>query len=601
MRPMGFAFVRKFPARKEREKKMLLSECFFFFSLLASSAAAAFNAAPPPSGVDVWCGKAYMATDAAFDPGGRLSAPTTSTVPLLNLRVRPRMSFYVVGEAQGSVIVDAAISTMHGQPLFASSLAGTSTNQSLVVDIFDAGSGAVLVSKARVAVNTTGNEFTFSLSDLMMAAAATPTTIDLVATTVDGSQTFKANTTLLYLPPNPDVGASSIKVDALTSGLLVPSGTASNTWVPFYPYSFYTQWDPYLDSPPFSNLTEFAQRGYNVIHVVPGGDPTGFDFNIFNQFLDKLDEMGLWLMYDMRNTYQNLSSVSYQVSQLKSRKSLLLYYTADEPDGNTDPLNATSNAYSTITGLDPYHPVSLVLNCYNFYYEQYTSGADIILEDAYPLATNLTYSTVWNTTCNDTYGDCGCDGCFHDASSTFASIPARLDRLALYQEWLNEPKPLWGVPQAFGNQSYWTRVPTAEEEVVMTMLRVNHGAKGIVMWDWPEADDDGLGDVTSQLSSVFQNEDVVGFLLGSSGPTRLDVDGGGGLVDAAGWVMSDKMLVSIVSMDYSVLNGIKVNLGRQAKAVGQMYWGSAGWTVDGETVTKDLAGLEAGLFAVELS
>jgi hypothetical protein len=37
--------------------------------------------------------------------------------------------------------------------------------------------------------------------------------------------------------------------------------------------------------------------------------------------------------------------------------------TVDEPDGSGDPLNAMSDAYEAIRELDPYRPVSLVLNC----------------------------------------------------------------------------------------------------------------------------------------------------------------------------------------------------------------------------------------------
>ena len=37
----------------------------------------------------------------------------------------------------------------------------------------------------------------------------------------------------------------------------------------------------------------------------------------------------------------------------------------------------------------------------------YTSGADIVMQDAYMIGTNATYSTVWGTPCTTTYGDCG--------------------------------------------------------------------------------------------------------------------------------------------------------------------------------------------------
>ena len=60
----------------------------------------------------------------------------------------------------------------------------------------------------------------------------------------------------------------------------------------------------------------------------------------------------------------NSTAVTEQVNLIKNRSSLLLWYTGDEPDGTSDPLNATKIAHDLIYDLDGYHPVSLVLNCY---------------------------------------------------------------------------------------------------------------------------------------------------------------------------------------------------------------------------------------------
>ena len=68
------------------------------------------------------------------------------------------------------------------------------------------------------------------------------------------------------------------------------------------------------------------------------------------------------------STYQNSTSVTDQVNQIKSWPNLLLWYTADEPDGTSDPLSATVDTYNLINQLDPYHPVSLVLNCQDYYW-----------------------------------------------------------------------------------------------------------------------------------------------------------------------------------------------------------------------------------------
>ena len=95
----------------------------------------------------------------------------------------------------------------------------------------------------------------------------------------------------------------------------------------------------------------------------------------------------------INSTYMNATSVTAQVNDIKSRPNMLLWYTADEPDGTSDPLSATADSYDLITSLDGgpsssaaktggtgYHPISLVLNCENFEFTAYTSGADIVMQ-----------------------------------------------------------------------------------------------------------------------------------------------------------------------------------------------------------------------------
>ncbi len=91
----------------------------------------------------------------------------------------------------------------------------------------------------------------------------------------------------------------------------------------------------------------------------------------------------------------NNTAVTEEVNRVKNSPALLLWYTGDEPDGTSDPLNATTTAYDLIYSLDGYHPVSLVLNCENYYWTEYTAGADIVMQDTYPIAINATFSTVW--------------------------------------------------------------------------------------------------------------------------------------------------------------------------------------------------------------
>lgn len=72
----------------------------------------------------------------------------------------------------------------------------------------------------------------------------------------------------------------------------------------------------------------------------------------------------------------NATAVTEQVNSIKSRPNLLVWYTGDEPDGTSDPLDATLKSSNLIQSLDGgdgqggagYHPISLVLNCENYFY-----------------------------------------------------------------------------------------------------------------------------------------------------------------------------------------------------------------------------------------
>ena len=75
-------------------------------------------------------------------------------------------------------------------------------------------------------------------------------------------------------------------------------------------------------------------------------------------------------------SYLNASALTEQVNRIKRRPNLLLWNSADEPDGTSDPLDATLKASNLIQSLDGgdgtggagYHPVSLVLNCEDYFF-----------------------------------------------------------------------------------------------------------------------------------------------------------------------------------------------------------------------------------------
>ncbi|CAG8976492.1 hypothetical protein HYALB_00005989 [Hymenoscyphus albidus] len=517
-----------------------------------------------PTGVDVWNG--------SFEPGGWLYPPSLSPVPLLDLSIRPRMNLYLAGETYASFIIDAPLSYMHGGSFvnFTFNKADniTSSFSKLFIDasLFD---GFDLIAGRNISVNSTGNEFVFSLSGLTPRLEKHE--VVLTGASVDGAQFYVANTGFYYLPTRTD-GGSVTKVDSLYGGLMVQDYLSNSTaWTSLFPYTFYVSWDGWL---------EFSKDRYNIIHIVPnaGLANQAFDFDELDRFLDIMDEMQLWLMFDMIIT---------QVNRIKARKSMLLWYTGDEPDGQI--------TYDQIKSLDPYHPVSLCLNCLNYYFKEYTSGADIILADPYPIAVNTSWSTQYNTICNTTYGCCGCDDC----KGSFEDVSERLDLYTDYQEYLNLPqKPQWGVPQAFGNETFWKRYPTPAEELVMNMLFVNHGAKGIAMWSYPT--EPGIANATSALSKVLTSTGVTSFLLGSD-VSMLEVNGIE-RVDAASWIVGKRMMISVVNKNYldSSTGNITIPLPANGTGVGSVLWGTSWNLVENSLVKAGMTALEVDIFTVNL-
>ena len=137
-------------------------------------------------------------------------------------------------------------------------------------------------------------------------------------------------------------------------------------------------------------VCEIVLRGCQI-HPIPTYD----NLTALELMIERMEQVGIYLMYDMRWTYMNSTAVTEEVNRVKNSPALLLWYTGDEPDGTSDPLDATSSTYDLIYSLDGYHPVSLVLNCENYFWTDYTAGTDIVMQDTYMVGINATWSTVW--------------------------------------------------------------------------------------------------------------------------------------------------------------------------------------------------------------
>lgn len=539
----------------------------------------------------------------------------------------PRYNYYLTTEEEGSFVVDTRVVAYgdFGSPYKnETSDSGSGYNTStpfteMLLTIASTTTNTTIVKDAKVPINTTGIELPISLRHALPLSSSNSTSeISVIGRSPDGLQTFTTTSSITILPPRHD-GGSMARLDRLhASTILISSPLTNSTWTPLIPLGFYTRWDwlSYLLSPstnPFppnlasnatTSLAQYAARGYNLVHPVPPGGYDSFDSPTLELLLSECDKLGIYVMYDMRHTYLNTSSIRAQLPRLQSHPSLLLYYTGDEPDGWTDPLNGTRIAYDTIRALDPYHPVSLVLNCYNFYFDAYTAGADIILEDTYPLIQSSTFSPVYNTVCNETYGDCGCDVCHANdpaypafAHKPFEDVVVRTDNMYAFQRWSGLPgtKAVWGVPQWFFDaESFWSRWATGREAVAMALLRINHGARGTVGWIFPTSPE--IESATTEMGRVFKRADVAGLVARGFGE-KVVVTEGEGELDAAAWVGGKEVLVVAVwpkdvlgGKTCFAIPGGDVGVGEVEVLLGEE------WVKEGNAVCKE--GLEALEYSV---
>jgi len=539
-----------------------------------------------------WCGKPYKAGSPNYWPGGWLFPPKPSPTLMLDVQIEPRHSIYVASEDTGEFIVDAALSYINGQPWTNSTPSNAGGNGMqpfgmLEFDIRIETSDQLLVSNG-VAVNTTSNLFEFDLTKLKPRMDPYKIVLYGAPTSSYKNQSYTATTELYYLPAKNN--GSSVKIDNLYGGMLVANNASDYAFEPLVPFGFYTSCSGYLNYS-LANVSAYKDMGFTAVNPV-----CAFTDGNLSYLFDWMDEVNLWYQYDMRGSYLNLTSVAEQIPLVKDRSAFLSYYTADEPDGWQYALNSTRLAYDLLKKEDPYHPTGLVLNCDNYYFKQYSSGADYIMEDAYPIGINATYSRPWDTPCNITYGDCGCDDC----KGELQDVSDRLDRLFDYQEWLNEvEKPLWAVLQAFSGEGYWSRDPTPQETWAMMVLSFNHRAKAIMSWDFPTSS--SLEHAHADMSKVATIAPVSDFLIGAQ-PTMQKVNSFP-LLDVSYWIVDKQALVGVAYLDYEAHSGnLTVTLPFTATSVSSQPWGAVSWRLDsdGNLMANGLEALATSFVILEI-
>ncbi|KAH0836408.1 hypothetical protein J3R83DRAFT_8009 [Lanmaoa asiatica] len=495
-----------------------------------------------------------MPQNQAPPPGGVFSVPPSSQSPLLAFRCAPAIKPYLAEDAGSSaaILIDTPVVYSNIQGAEVIHLPSGSLSNAGTLSVTVSVGGNVLAS-GTVPLNATAYEISFSLGNL--TPQTTPYNLSCEATYSHGSsstspQVFSASTALYYLP-NPTNSAVT-KMDLRTGALLAKPANGQGSYQPVFPIGFYTEFQ-YLAN----NLTlidQLAAQGQTSVDEV----------------FSRIQQNGMYFMYNMRYIYQDAANLTAQVNSFKSWSNLLVWYTGDEPDGSSDPLNATSIAYDLIYNLDGYHPVSLVLNCQDYYFTSYAAGTDIIMEDVYIIGANVNTSLMFDTPCTPTYGDCGCDNCSPipagldsavppaNASSTplpansglgsFTDVSGRvtsfLNRMQVVG-W-ERTKAVWSVPQAFGGvpgDNYWLRAPTGQEWVVITLLGINHGSLGAISWSDPTP-----ADIKGNASAFALALPRITPFLFNATVVRTNYVGGG--VDIAVWSSTNQTLVMATNTYY---------------------------------------------------
>lgn len=420
-----------------------------------------------------------MSNQTVVPPGGQFTLPSKSNNPLLVFRCAPAFRPYLEEDAKNATfVVDTRIvfDWINGaSPISLSSNISSSShgasNVSVTIEV-----GGVRTTHD-VPLNATGYEVPLDISRL--TAQQTPYNVScsaLYSPSLLKPQHYSTNTTLLYLP---DSNNSVTKTDLRTGSLWArPVNSTGGPFQPFVPQGFYISFNPYLVQN-LSYIDQLKSEGFNTIHPVPPYNDTA----VFEQVLNKTVELGLYVIFDMRSYYQNLTAVAELVNTYKSLPNLLTWETAHEPDGNSDPFDAAKQAYDLIYQLDGYHPVGIVLNCEDYNFTPYVEGADIVLEDTYPIGINATYSLVWHTPCTPDFGHCGCDDCKGGLIDIQARIQTYKDRLDILG--YDRTKTVWTTPQAVGDGAYWTTIPTGAQWAAIGLISFNHGATGSMSYQFP--------------------------------------------------------------------------------------------------------------------
>lgn len=258
-----------------------------------------------------------MASSPVVPPGGQFPTPAISPTPLLAFRCTPVIKPYLPEDSStpAGFLIDTPITFSH--IVGAAPIDLPTHGLPGVFEVTVKVNGKTL-AKGPVGLNATKIELPFSLKGLK--PQTTPFDVECSATysapgVKGGPQKFTAKTALSYLP-DPPVGRSVTKMDLRTGALLAKPPTGKGgAYETVFPVGFYTNFGGYLTSN-LSVIDDIASQGFTVVsdiepdysrigHILmPSVQihpiPTFDNLTALAEVIQRMEEVGIYLMYDMR-------------------------------------------------------------------------------------------------------------------------------------------------------------------------------------------------------------------------------------------------------------------------------------------------------------
>jgi len=182
--------------------------------------------------------------------------------------------------------------------------------------------------------------------------------------------------------------------------------------------------------------------------------PERYITNTHNANMEIIPEYGLEL---------NKDRLTKNIAELNKYKAGLFYYTVDEPIGER--LKGAMDVYKLLEELDPHRPIGAAVN-HAAVFKDAAKAFDIMMPDEYVIR--------------------------HAPLSERRSISGLLSHINAAMEATDYQKPLWAVPQGFGNHDTNSPfgIPVPEELRCQAYFYLIYGATGFAWYAYtsPEAD-----------------------------------------------------------------------------------------------------------------